>query len=71
MNMQMTAVNSSMIREVGYDADSSTLRVTFTSGATWDYADISQEEYESMMHAPSVGKWFNANIKGARQGARV
>lgn len=71
INPTMIAVNSSLLREVGYDGPSETLRVTFSSGSTWDYADVSMAEYEALMHASSVGKAFNSMIKGQKPGNRV
>jgi len=41
-----------------------TLSVTFTSGKVYDFHGVPEEKYHEMVKAESVGKWFNANIKG-------
>jgi len=61
--MDMTPVASSMITAVGYDADKQQLGVTFTNGSTYTYGGVPQSEYDNLLSAPSVGKYFAANIK--------
>lgn len=56
-------VVSSMIRSVGYDAENQTLAVEFNNGSVYDYGGVPQSEYDNMMSAQSVGKYFVANIK--------
>jgi len=52
-----------MIRSVGYDAESQTLAVEFNNGSVYDYGGVPQSEYDNMMSAQSVGKYFVANVK--------
>lgn len=61
--MEREAVSSSMIRSIGYDAESSTLEIEFNSGAVWQYFEFPPEQYEAF-RAGSLGKFFHANIKG-------
>ncbi len=58
-----TRVSSSMINSVGYDADTQTLDIEFSNGALYSYGGVPQSEYDSLMGAQSVGKYFISNIK--------
>jgi hypothetical protein len=62
--MERTPVTSSNIRSIGYDPASSTLEIEFNSGAVYQYANVPQTEYDSLMSASSHGSYFSANIKG-------
>lgn len=61
--MEMKAVSSSNIAAVGFDGG--TLRVQFTNGAQYDYSGVSEELYNQLMAAESIGRFFNQNIKGS------
>ncbi|MEQ8935461.1 MAG: KTSC domain-containing protein [Amphiplicatus sp.] len=69
--MEMHSVDSSNIEAVGYDAESQTLQVEFKSGATYQYFDVTQELFDGLMIAPSVGKYLNDHIKGTYRYSRV
>lgn len=56
-------VASSMINSVGYDAETQTLDVEFKDGRVYSYGGVPQSEYDNMMSAQSVGKYFAQNIK--------
>lgn len=62
--MQMTPCDSSLISAYGYDAERSTLAVTFKNGGTYHYANVPPHVYEDMTSAESVGKFFLRRIKG-------
>ena len=51
--MDMQPVNSSRISSVGWE--NNTLYVQFPDGALYAYDDVSRQEYESFMSAPSLG----------------
>jgi hypothetical protein len=70
--MQLTPVQSSNIKAVGYDPASRALQVQFNSGATHQYEDVPPEKHAAMT-APdsSVGKYFHANIKSAHTSSKV
>lgn len=61
--MQRQSVTSSNLKAVGYDEATKTLEVEFKNGSTYQYDDVPQAEYEAMMDAESVGRYFLANIK--------
>lgn len=56
---------SSCFSEIGYDAKNEVLHVVFrTSGIEYVYYDFTQSDWKSFYNADSLGKYFNANIKG-------
>lgn len=62
--MERQAVSSSNIASVGYDPNSETLEVEFLkSGKVYEYYNVPAFMHERLMEAPSVGVFFNAEIK--------
>lgn len=62
--MEYTPVQSSAITAIGYDPETETMGVRFKSGATHEYPNTRPVEYEALMNAPSIGRYFQRNIKG-------
>lgn len=56
-------VASSMIHSVGYDPENQTLDVEFNNGSVYSYGGVPQSEYDNMISAQSVGKYFVQNVK--------
>lgn len=65
----LTRVQSSNVEAVGYDRGDRALYVQFNSGDTYVYVNVEPSLYESLLSAPSVGRFLNTNIK-ARHGYR-
>jgi hypothetical protein len=62
--MERQSVNSSNIASVGYNSNSEMLEVEFLkSGKIYEYYNVPEFMYERMMQAPSIGIFFNAEIK--------
>ena len=59
----MPAVASSNIAAVDYDADTLTLTIQFKSGRSYSYAHVPAGEYQNLLNAQSVGRYFAQNIK--------
>lgn len=56
---------SSCFSEVGYDAENEILHVVFrTTGIEYVYYDFTENDWNTFYNADSLGKYFNANIKG-------
>jgi hypothetical protein len=55
-------VQSSVIAEIGYDADARILEVRFHSGRAYRYFDVPPAEHAVLMRADSIGGYFNRNI---------
>lgn len=68
--LQLRPVKSSAIAAIGHDADTSTLHVEFTSGATYEYPDVSADEYAALHGAPSIGSHFGKRF-GKQQGRKI
>ena len=60
-----TAVESSAIEKISYNAETKTLTVTFDVGGTFEYYEVPQEIYDGLMQAESKGNYFTENIKKA------
>ncbi|MBU1694766.1 MAG: KTSC domain-containing protein [Verrucomicrobia bacterium] len=61
--MEMTAVESSTIDEIGYDAEKQVLKIKFDNGEAYKYMGVPEATYKKLMKAKSKGKFFNAHIK--------
>jgi hypothetical protein len=59
--MQMHAVTSTNVQEVGHDGVD--LVVQFVNGSRYRYHDVPKSELMNMLGAPSVGGYLNAHIK--------
>ncbi|MGA9773656.1 MAG: KTSC domain-containing protein [Blastocatellia bacterium] len=60
--MKLTTVESSMIHAVGYDQESRTLEVIFTSGRIYCYENVPASEYKGLMEAQSKGQYMRYSI---------
>lgn len=61
--MDRTPVSSSNLRSVGYDAETQTLEIEFHKGGIYQYYGVPEYEYESLISASSIGRYFIDNIK--------
>lgn len=64
----MVKVKSSNIDCIHYDADSKTLEVTFHSGKTYSYLNVSAKDYDALEKAESCGSFFSKHIKSIYEG---
>jgi len=68
----MPALDSSALLAVHYDHGRKILRATFRdSRRTYDYFDVTPEEYAEFLKARSKGAWFNARIRDHHRFAEV
>jgi hypothetical protein len=63
--MNRTAVSSSSLASVGYDAGQSILEIEFQSGSVYEYFDVPQTVYDGLMAAGSLGWYFDEHVKRA------
>ena len=70
---EMHPVKSSLIEAVGYDIDAGELYVRFPGNPPrlYAYVGVTPEQYEALRTAESVGKHFNANIRGRNDYRRI
>ena len=59
----MQFVDSSHIERIGYDSNSSTLRIEFKSNRTYDYSNVPENVFNELRSASSVGVYHAKNIK--------
>ncbi|MEK7651401.1 MAG: KTSC domain-containing protein [Patescibacteria group bacterium] len=60
--MQRTPVSSTNISSIGYDPQSATLEVEFTSGDVYQYFNVPERLYDGLLKAASPGQFLNINI---------
>jgi hypothetical protein len=63
VKIRLTHVKSSNIKGHGYDAESKTLAVQFTSGTTYHYTDVPPEIAATFALADSLGTYFAQHIR--------
>jgi hypothetical protein len=57
------SVNSTNIKEIGYDALTATLEVEFTSGDVYQYFGVPESVYHQFFNAVSHGQFLNDQIR--------
>ncbi|MHC2390878.1 hypothetical protein ACVMFA_009479 [Bradyrhizobium liaoningense] len=63
--MDRESVSSTNLASVGYNPTSETLEVEFKNGLVYEYYNVPQFLYDQLMQAPSVGSFFNAEIRNS------
>jgi KTSC domain len=58
------AVDSSMANALGYDEESRVLQIEFANGAIYQYSGVEPETWEELHDTDSIGRYYNAEIKG-------
>lgn len=61
---EVTKVESSVFDEVRYNAKLKAMMLVFKNGARYVYSHVSRKVHKELIGAESVGKYFNANIRG-------
>lgn len=69
-DIEMQAVISSNIKAIGFDKATGTMRVTFTSGATYD-ATATQADFDTFMASKSKGSHFAKTLKVAFNWSKI
>lgn len=68
--MRREPVDSSAISSVGYDPESETLEVEFTSGGIYEYHGVPRKVFRALMAAPSKGQFLAKRIRGQYESSR-
>ena len=61
--MHRTPIESSMIRDAGYDPETETLEIGFNSGKVYQYFEVEQDDFDGLMSASSAGRFFLDTIE--------
>lgn len=59
----MTPVDSSNIRQIGYDSATQDLYVEWIEGRTYVYSGVPEVTHQELMDAASKGSYINREIK--------
>ena len=62
-DIPMQPVNSSSIASAGYERDTMTMRIEFTSGARYEYYAVPQDVFDRFMQSSSKGTFFQVSIR--------
>lgn len=55
---------STVISSINYNAETSSLKITFVSGRVYEYKNVPEEIYVAMRTSGQKGIYFNEHIKG-------
>jgi YD repeat-containing protein len=69
--MERARLQSSNIREVGYDADSRVLEIIFADGDLYHYFGVPESIYRALLTAPSAGRLFHQKIRDTYRYAKL
>ena len=61
--MERKAVRSTNVASVGYDPKSKVLEIAFKSGGVYQYSNVPEKRYQSLMKASAIGSYFIREIK--------
>lgn len=67
----LTPVESSNLKAIGYDPDLRRLTVQFNSGATHHYIGVDPHTHAALMAAPSKGQYFHRWIRNEHRSERA
>lgn len=67
-DVKMIPVTSSQILAVGHNPNMNLLRIQFkgkggTPGSVYEYPNVTSEQHQALITAPSIGKHFGTTIK--------
>lgn len=68
--MERKAVNSSLIKSIGYDRAARRLEIEFKAGV-WQYDDVPPELADQLVTSPSIGSFFHTQVRPAFPGRKV
>ncbi|MGD9613284.1 MAG: KTSC domain-containing protein [Kiritimatiellia bacterium] len=64
-DVEMVAVESSLLHKVGYDPEAKTLVVQMNNSSDrYVYSNVSQTVFDNLLAAPSKGSFYVKKIKG-------
>jgi hypothetical protein len=69
--MDRISVSSETIAEVGYDRETEILEILFRRGTLYQYFNVPAFIYEGLVQSPSLGRYFNAEIRGRFQETKL
>jgi len=70
-NFDMIPVVSSQIAAVGFNEVTSQIKIQFSKGGEYLYDNCTEDEFNELVNAPSVGIQFGQSIKGIKPYRRI
>ena len=61
--MERKAVRSTNVVSVGYDVKSKVLEIEFKSGGIYQYSNVPEKRYQSLMKASAIGSYFVREVR--------
>jgi KTSC domain len=61
--LNVTGVESTTLKSIGYDESVGVLRLEFRSGAVYDFFGVPEEVHGALLQAPSIGACFNEMVR--------
>ena len=61
-NVSIYTPDSTAVKQVIYDADTKNLDIQYIGGKWYRYRNVSDEVFQNLVQASSVGKFVNKNI---------
>ena len=68
---EMTLVESSNVESIGYDRQNMIVYIQYINGGLYIYKNVSEMEYEGLLHAPSIGSYLHRNFKNVYPYERI
>jgi len=68
---EMIPVESSNVKEIGYDAETSILYVMFKNNSLYKYFDVGADVWDDFKAAASKGQFVHQRLKGVYNYERV
>lgn len=68
---ELHPVSSSNVAAVGYDAENHAVHVRFLDGSLYAYKGVTEQEFENLRTAASVGSYLNRNYKNVYPYERI
>lgn len=56
-------VSSSNISSIGYDPESQTLEIEFHGGGIYEYFNVPESVFDTLMSSSSLGSFFHRSIR--------
>jgi hypothetical protein len=69
--LERLSVKSRILRSVGYDENTKTLEIEFTSGLVYQYSGVPPKVYADLMHSGEIGKYYSEKVRPKFQTKQV
>jgi hypothetical protein len=69
--LERLSVKSRILRSVGYDENTKTLEIEFTSGLVYQYSGVPPKVYADLMHSGEIGKYYSEKVRPRFQTKQV